>query len=381
MRFVCFYHSLVSDWNHGNAHFLRGVVSELGARGHDVVVYEPANGWSRRNLLADQGDAALTAFESAYPGLRSERYTCEELDLDVALAGADVVIVHEWTPPELVARIGAHHKRHAYLLLFHDTHHRMVTAPEEMRGYDLSQYDAVLAFGNVLTNLYRKRDKCRQVFTWHEAADPRVFRPLPIEPEGDLVWVGNWGDGERSQEIQQFLLDPCQRLGLRARVHGVRYPDEALRALAQAGVEYAGFIPNYRVPLAFAGHRVTVHVPRRPYVRALAGVPTIRMFEALACGIPLVSAPWYDAEELFRPGTDFLFARDSAQMTSRLRTVLNDAALRASLRHHGLETILSRHTCSHRVEQLLAIVSQLGGGGSETRRDGVRAELATMEVS
>ncbi|MGH8174867.1 MAG: glycosyltransferase, partial [Steroidobacter sp.] len=47
MKFVLFYHSLVSDWNHGNAHFLRGVVSELLARGHAVDVYEPENGWSR----------------------------------------------------------------------------------------------------------------------------------------------------------------------------------------------------------------------------------------------------------------------------------------------------------------------------------------------
>ncbi|MFX9521798.1 glycosyltransferase, partial [Acinetobacter baumannii] len=80
------------------------------------------------------------------------------------------------------------------------------------------------------------------------------------------------------------------------------------------GVAYKGWLPNARAPEIFARHRVTVHVPRRFYVDMLPGIPTIRVFEALACGIPLVSAPWSDAEGLFRPGRDFLFARDGLEV-------------------------------------------------------------------
>ena len=93
MRFVMFYHSLISDWNHGNAHFLRGIVSELGRRGHDVVVYEPRGGWSLRNLVEDQGGSAVEAFYAAYPALQSRFYDLADLDLDERLRGADVVIV------------------------------------------------------------------------------------------------------------------------------------------------------------------------------------------------------------------------------------------------------------------------------------------------
>ncbi len=85
-------------------------------------------------------------------------------------------------------------------------------------------------------------------------------------------------------------------------------PQHALDELAEAGIEYGGWLPNYRVPEVFARYRVTLHIPRRPYARALPGIPTIRPFEALACGIPLISAPWQDSEDLFRPGRDFLFA-------------------------------------------------------------------------
>jgi spore maturation protein CgeB len=119
------------------------------------------------------------------------------------------------------------------------------------------------------------------------------------------------------------------------------------------------------VPKVFAGHRVTVHVPRRPYVEALPGIPTIRPFEALACGIPLVSAPWEDAEGLFRPGRDFLVARDGAQMRDHLREILRDPALAAQLRASGLETIRARHTCAHRVDELLAICDSLGVSASD----------------
>src|SRR5256714_5156379 len=88
VNLVLFYHSLVSDWNHGNAHFLRGVASELIADGHQVCVYEPEDGWSRANLLRESGHDALAEFRSAYPGLSSELYRPAELDLDSALDGA-----------------------------------------------------------------------------------------------------------------------------------------------------------------------------------------------------------------------------------------------------------------------------------------------------
>jgi spore maturation protein CgeB len=104
---------------------------------------------------------------------------------------------------------------------------------------------------------------------------------------------------------------------------------------------------------------VTVHVPRRPYVRALPGIPTIRPFEALACGIPLISSPWRDVEGLFKPGTDFLVARDGAQMKRLLRQVMSQESRRRRLASHGLAAIRTRHTCAHRVDELLAIVAQV----------------------
>ncbi len=210
-----------------------------------------------------------------------------------------LVIVHEWNDPALVARLGALRARGApFLLLFHDTHHRAVSEPAQMQAFDLSGYDGVLAFGATLAEVYRGWGWGDRAFVWHEAADTRLFHPPRTEGAREgLVWIGNWGDGERSEELRDFLLRPAAVAGLPLDIHGVRYPQEALATLAAYGARYRGWLPNAAAPEVFARHLATVHVPRRFYVAALPGIPTIRVFEALACGIPLVSAPWSDTRK------------------------------------------------------------------------------------
>nr|WP_294170844.1 glycosyltransferase [uncultured Sphingomonas sp.] len=360
MKVAYFTHSLQSCWNHGNAHFLRGVLRELQARGHEVAALEPAGAWSLQNLLEDNGSEGLRAWQEAYPELRS---TIFKADAEPAalVEGADLVIVHEWNEPALVAAVGKLRKQGArFTLLFHDTHHRAVSDPDAIRAFDLSGYDGVLAFGETLSEVYRRWGWAGRVWTWHEAADTRLFHPREHEDDRDgLVWIGNWGDGERSAELEDYLFRPAREAGLPLDIYGVRYPAEALTALERYGVRYRGWLPNARAPEVFARHLATVHVPRRFYTTLLPGIPTIRMFEALACGIPLVSAPWDDREGLFTPGEDYLVAHDGAAMTRHLRALANDPELRRALAERGLATVRARHSCAHRVDELLAIAAQL----------------------
>ncbi|WP_105425000.1 CgeB family protein [Neorhizobium tomejilense] len=375
MKFIFYTHSLISDWNHGNAHFLRGVMRHLIRRGHEALALEPQDSWSRANLLKEQGPVAVQKFRETFPELTAQIYD-GDFDHEAAIADADVVVVHEWTEPELVERIGRIRRNGGrFTLIFHDTHHRAVSAESDIAGLRLADYDAVLAFGETLRQRYLKAGWGRAVFTWHEAADDTLFHPRPdIAKTGDLIWIGNWGDDERSAEIMEFLIRPAKALKLDATVRGVRYPEHALEELSQTGIAYGGWIANAEAPLAFARHKATVHIPRRPYVENLPGIPTIRVFEALACGIPLISAPWNDAENLFRPETDYLVARNGEQMTRLLRDVLSDPNLAESLTASGLATIRARHTCRHRVDELLFILSQCG-----TER--VTGKLAAREAA
>ena len=371
MRIVLFYQSLISDWNHGNAHFLRGIASELLARGHDVDVYEPRDSWSVQNLVAEYGAKPLRDFQEAFPQLATHRYETGghggptlQLNLEEVLNNADLVIVHEWNEPELIERIGEYRRLNRnFSLLFHDTHHRI--AGHQSLPFTLKDYDGVLAYGQVLTDMYVHNQWTKRAWTWHEAADVRVFHPLPRTPRTlDLVWIGNWGDDERTAELDEFLVQPVNDLQLNAEVYGVRYPAEAIVNLESAGIRYRGWLPNYKVPGVFARARVTLHIPRRPYVKELPGIPTIRPFEALACGIPLICSPWHDTEHLFTRGKDFLIAHNGDEMKQLINQVLNEPTFAEELAINGLTTIKQRHTCAHRVDQLFEIYAELI---SETR--------------
>src|SRR5690349_9524418 len=99
MKVVLFYQSILSCWNHGNVHFLRGVARELIQSGHQVAVYEPEDGWSRTNALADHGGEVFAETAALIPGVAIHTYRNATLDLEQATDGADLVIVHEWNSP------------------------------------------------------------------------------------------------------------------------------------------------------------------------------------------------------------------------------------------------------------------------------------------
>ncbi|HSC17353.1 MAG TPA: glycosyltransferase [Rhizomicrobium sp.] len=359
MKIVSFVHAIASCWNNGNAHFLRGLGLSLQAQGQEMLYCEPRGSWSETNLLQDHGPAALASFRATFPTLKVEKYDPAQPDLDRLTDGADLVIVHEWNDPALVNALGQKRARGAaFSLLFHDTHHRAATAPEEMRRFDLSGYDGVLAFGESIAEIYRARGWAKHVWAFHEAADTRTFYPPGATRECDVVWIGNWGDEERSAELRELLVEPAQSLNLHAVLYGVRYPDAVVEDLKSRRVEYRGWLPNHEAPLAFAKAAFTVHVPRGPYARALSGIPTIRVFEALACGIPLISAPWEDSETLFPPDC-YLTAGDGNEMRAQMSAILQDTGLREELARNGLAAIAARHTCDHRAAQLLDICASL----------------------
>lgn len=357
MRIVLFVHSLVSDWNHGNAHFLRGLMRALEARGHETIACERWHNWSADNLYQDHGSAPFIEFARKFPDLTVQTYSggpALREEMDVLTRGADVVIVHEFNPPELInTAADLRHERNDFILLFHDSHHRMVSAPQQMAMLQLQRYDGILAFGESLARLYRVRAPGVRVMVFHEAADTTVFRPLERKRNEDVVWIGNWGDEERTPQLESYLIGVARQLPqLRFRVHGVRYPEQHRRAMREAGIVYGGYLPNHRVPEVYARARVTLHLPRAPYVEQLPGIPTIRPFEALACGIPLVSLPWPDTEGLFRAGKDYMVVHTPAEMRDALVKLTNDAGAREALIANGLQTIHTRHTCRHRAEQL-----------------------------
>jgi len=362
-----FAHSWVSDWNHGNAHFLRGLARQLIRMGHRVTCYEQLGSWSLSNLVRQEGELAISAidqFRRVYPDLNIQFFNNDEGLGDFAqsqLRHADVVILHEWNDPVVVNTILGLKQAFGFRALLHDTHHRAYTSAAEILKFRLDLFDGVLAFGEAIRRIYVEGFGVTRGWTFHEAADVDAFRPLPLEKRDDLVWIGNWGDEERTKELQEFLVGPATQLRHRNfAVHGVRYPDTARRTLANAGIEFRGYVPNLSTPEVYGHSRLSLHVPRRQYTNGLSGIPTIRVFEALACGAPLLCSPWTDAEGLFRPGEDYVCAEDGRAMVAEIEHLLRDEGARRQIADNGLQTIRNRHTCAHRAQQLNEIFDELG---------------------
>ncbi|MGE5619115.1 MAG: glycosyltransferase [Sphingomonadaceae bacterium] len=367
LRIALFCHSIVSDWNHGNAHFLRGLIRNLQASGHHVVALEEENNWSVCNLVKDHGTEPLLEFRRRFPFIDCRNYVLNGRThlydwLTELLREVDVCLVHEWNPTDLVRAIGKTAARLGVVSLFHDTHHRSLTEPHRIAEMGLDAYTAILAYGPTIAEIYRAATHGPEVLLFHEGADTDLFRPLDRPKSRDVVFVGNWGDEDRNHTTWQFFIEQSMAMPeLTFALFGVRYPPEVLDALRVAGVEWGNWLPNYAAPEVYATSKITVHIPRKEYVEALRGTPTIRVFEALACGIPLISAGWRDDSGLFQEGADYLAVDTPAQMKEALIWLAHDEEARRRIGSRGRDTVLARHTCRHRADELVQIVGRLRG--------------------
>ena len=360
-NFALFYQSVISDWNHGNAHFLRGLMRALQARGHSVVCYEQADNWSLSNLLSVNA-RAIDEFALRFPDLHFERY---ELGPDFErwasqqLTGVDVALVHEWNIPEVIRLLGRLCDALGVRALFHDTHYRVVLDDAHRARLELEEYDAILAYSPSVAERYRRLG-FERVHVLHEAADTTVFAPRSMPKMTDVVFVGNYGDGDRSDELEDYVIGPRSSLPkLTYAVYGVRYPAQVLARLNNGlDINYGGWLPNVAVPSVYSAARVVLHVPRRQYVDLLPGTPTIRVFEALASEACLISLPWDDTDHLFEVGADYAVAHSPAEMRDLIAWLCRDDAARSAFGRHGRRTILDRHTCGHRADELLKLLAE-----------------------
>src|SRR5215216_6326256 len=171
----------------------------LRARGHSVVCYEQVDNWSLENLLRVQ-PSAIEAFVSRFPDLRFERYALDpnlEGWLRERLAQTDVAIVHEWNEPRVIRTLGRLCSELGVRGLFHDTHYRVVLDDSYRSSLGLEHYAAILAYSPSVAERYRALG-FERVHVLHEAADTTIYAPIPVAKNTDVVFVGNYGDGDRS---------------------------------------------------------------------------------------------------------------------------------------------------------------------------------------
>lgn len=362
LRIHLFAHSLVSDWSHGSAHFLRGLARSLMQMGHRVRCHEELGSWSLLNLVRNEQERSIDAIDQFRQQFREldihfyERQASLREYLKSELRHADAVLIHEWNAPETVNAILALKEELGFRAFLLDNHHRAYTRAGEMLKFHLHLFDGILAGGEALRRIYADGFGLRNVWTFHEAADVDHFVPHPASRRDHLVWIGNWGEQERTSELDEFLVQSAYHLSeQKFAAYGVRYPEEAIEWMRDAGIDFRGYLPNLEVPEVYSRSALALNLPRKQFANGLSGIPAPRMFQALACGVAVVSGPWQDSEGLFRR-EDFVRCETGVAMRNEIQSLLQDDKARRQIAANGLETVRRRHTCRHRAELLTEIL-------------------------
>jgi spore maturation protein CgeB len=339
--------SITSSWGNGHATNYRALMRSLRERGHDVVFLERDVPWYAESR--DAADAALL-----YASVDELRDTFAE---DVR--GADLVVVGSYVP-EGVAVAKWVLDEAGGAVAFYDidtpvTLAKLEAGDEEYLAPELvPRFDLYLSFtgGPTLARL-ESRWGARRARAFHCLVDQEAYAPVEVESEWSLGYLGTYS-ADRQAVLERLLLEPARALSQdRFCVAGPQYP----RQLEwPPNVDRIEHLPPPEHARFYCAQRYTLSVTRADMARA-GWSPSVRLFEAGACGIPVISDTWPGIEELFRPGVDILVARDGRDVVRFLRETGEDErrAIGARLRAR----VLAEHTASRRAAELESHVREL----------------------
>jgi spore maturation protein CgeB len=346
--------SITSSWGNGHATNYRALVRELDARGHDVLFLErdvpwyaaqrdlPVPPWGRTGLYGSVGE------------LR-DRHADDLREADLVVVGSyvpDGVEVGRWA----TATAGG-------ISAFYDIDTPVTLAKLARGDFEylepglIGAYDLYLSFtgGPTLDRLEHEYG-ARRARAFHCLVDPGAYRPLPAEQRWDLGYLGTYSD-DRQPQLEALLAGPALAdPGGRYVVAGPSYPPELHWP---PNVERLEHVPPDRHPAFYAAQRWTLNVTRAD-MRSAGFSPSVRLFEAAACGVPVISDRWPGLEELFADGDEIVIADSAEQVLRALREIPEDE--RRAIGERARAKVLAEHTAAHRIDQLEHEVALLAAG-------------------
>jgi spore maturation protein CgeB len=350
MRLVVFGLAVSSSWGNGHATQWRGLIASLASRGHSVTFYERDVPWyaAHRDLTTLPGGELVLYRDWSEAVTRARR--------DVA--SADAVIVTSYCPDALAASALAFDSPSA-TSVFYDLD-APVTLDRLDRGEDvpyvppegLGDFDLVLSFtGGPTLELLRSRLGARRAVALPGCVDPAIHarRPSSARPRHALSYLGTWAQ-DREAALDALFFGPARALPERRfLLGGAQYPDTSRWP---RNVEHVQHVPPPEHGAFYASARLTLNVTRRVMAR-LGHCPSARIFEAAACGTPVLSDWWEGLDAFFAPGLEILVARTSAEASELLS--LSDAEL-ARIAEAARERMLASHTAERRAAELLSLL-------------------------
>ena len=343
LRIVVLGLSITSAWGNGHATTYRALLRAMASRGHRILFLERDMPWYAENRDLPTPDFCELALYSTLDGLAAWR---EEI------AGADAVIVGSYVPEGVAA--GRYVQRHARgVTAFYDIDTPVTLAKLKKGDHEylspelIPHYDLYLSFtgGPTLGRLMEQygAPAARALYC---SVDTDAYRPVPARLRWDLSYLGTYSP-DRQPVLERLLLEPARRAPeLRFVVAGAQYPDSVAWP---ANVEHIPHVAPADHPAFYAAGRYTLNVTRADMVRA-GYSPSVRLFEAAACGVPLISDRWAGIETLFEPGREILLADDTGTVLRSLRE--RPEAERRAQAAAARRRALSEHSAAHRAAEL-----------------------------
>jgi spore maturation protein CgeB len=351
--------SITSSWGNGHATTYRSLVGALSRRGHDVLFLEREAPWYRANR-----DAV-----NLPPGSVHLYHSIDELGARwrSVLGDADLVVVGSYVPQgvevgRLVQSIGSG------IIAFYDID-TPVTLASLAKGEcpylnteTLAGFDLYLSFtGGRALQVLEHRYGARAARVLYCSVDPDRHQPTAAEPVWDMGYLGTYS-ADRQSTLDELMCSPARRCPQRLfAVAGPLYPNDVSWPANVERIEHVG--PD-RHGWFYSRQRFTLNVTRADMTR-MGYSPSVRLFEAAACGVPIISDPWPGLETIFVPGKHILVARSSQEVLSYLREFPDHERQQIAVR--AREHVLARHTAAHRAIALEGYVDELLGKGEPPR--------------
>jgi spore maturation protein CgeB len=344
MRFVFFGLSITSSWGNGHATTYRSLVRELVARGHDVLFLERDMPWYADNRDMPEPPFGTTRIYESVTEAR-DRFSEDVRNADVVIVGSyvpDGVEIGDWVTSTATGVTG-----------FYDIDTPVTVAKLEREDYEyvspalIARYDLYLSFtGGPTLRMLEQRygSPCARVL--YCSVDPNLYFPEERESQWDLGYIGTYGE-DRQPTLESLLCEPArQSPGGRFVVAGPMYPKTIAWPKNVERIEHLS--PQYHRSF-YNRQRFTLNVTRADMIRA-GYSPSVRLFEAAACGTPIISDYWEGLDSILTIGKEVLVARETAEIIRFLRQ--NDSHVWRKLGENARRKVLSEHTAAHRAEEL-----------------------------
>lgn len=352
MKLVIFGLTISSSWGNGHATLWRGLVRALARRGWQVVFFErdlPYYAGARDLREIEGGELVLYSdWSDVLPAARNH------------LADADVALVSSYCPDgipasELVLSTGG------AIRVFYDLD-TPVTLSRIERGEKTSyigprglrDFDLVLSYtGGQALQALRERLGAKCVAPLYGHVDPAVHRPTVPKPQykADLSYIGTYAE-DRQRSVTEYLVEPArQRPNQRFVIAGAQYPRDFPW---RDNIYFVRHLPPSEHPAFYSASRLTLNVTRSAMAE-MGWCPSGRLFEAAACGVPILSDWWQGLDAFFEPDRQILLAGSSEDATAALDR--DDAEL-TRIGEAARERVLSAHTSDHRAAEFETLLGE-----------------------